>query len=149
MNSSYTLEEEDTYVDETPVVQLDNDSDTGYVKANRKRKKATNVEGTQRKAKKGSKVYAECWAYIDEILIEEDDGVKWKYGKCKFCKSELKADPHRNGTNGLKKHSKSCWLNPEVVANKKQKTWCSKKNVMGKVVLVFGSTMRLESTKHC
>ncbi|KAK1417386.1 hypothetical protein QVD17_26513 [Tagetes erecta] len=127
MNSSSTQEEEDTYVDETPVVQLDNDSDTGNVKANRKRKKATNVEGTQRKVKKGSKVYAECWAYFDEIFIEEDDGVKRKYGKCKFCKSELKADPHRNGTNGLKKHSKSCRLNPEVVANKKQKHLVFKK----------------------
>ncbi|KAD3068074.1 hypothetical protein E3N88_35954 [Mikania micrantha] len=125
------VKEDDIFIDETPFVQLDNDSDSINVEQSCKRKHTTNNEGTQNKAQKVGRHRPKCWGYCEVVYIEEDDGVKRKYGRCKYCKTNIKADPHRNGTTGLTKHSSTCQLNPEVIAKKKQHNLVFKKESNG------------------
>ncbi|KAK1419507.1 hypothetical protein QVD17_28679 [Tagetes erecta] len=93
-----STQEDDTYADETPFTQQDKDSNSGNVKQRCKRKQETGVEGSQGKAQKvGGR--AKCWKYYDTIFLEED-GVKQKYGKCRFCEQPIKVDPTRNDIGG-------------------------------------------------
>ncbi|KAM0005710.1 putative transcription factor/ chromatin remodeling BED-type(Zn) family [Helianthus debilis subsp. tardiflorus] len=107
-------DEDYTLVDETPLDdQLGNDSGSGNgVESSRKRKKPTKKKAPQKKAKKGGKERAACWNHFDVVYLEEEDGLSWKYGSCKYCKHEIAADPNRNGTSGLRKHAKACKKNP-------------------------------------
>lgn len=46
----------------------------------------------------------DAWRCFDEVMIKDDDGVKWEHGKYKFCVTILKADTRNNGTYSLRKH---------------------------------------------
>ncbi|KAK1441173.1 hypothetical protein QVD17_07013 [Tagetes erecta] len=133
MASTQDSQEDDTFVNETPFSQLNNDADPGNMEQSRKRKQDTNVEETQNKAQKVGKERAKCWSHFDVIYIDEEDGVKRKYGRCKYCKHNIKADPQRNGTQGLNKHVCSCSMNPESVDKKKQNNLVFKKEANGEV----------------
>ncbi|KAK1411432.1 hypothetical protein QVD17_37981 [Tagetes erecta] len=79
MASTQDSQEDDTFVNETPFSQLNNDADPGNMEQSRKRKQDTNVEETQNKAQKVGKERAKCWSHFDVIYIDEEDGVKRKW----------------------------------------------------------------------
>nr|KAJ0227194.1 hypothetical protein LSAT_V11C100010100 [Lactuca sativa] len=63
------------------------------------------MEKRKQVAKKTSdKETSSCWDTFDKVMIEEDDGVKRRYGKSHWCERLLKEDVERNGTSSLLKH---------------------------------------------
>ncbi|KAJ9556771.1 hypothetical protein OSB04_011385 [Centaurea solstitialis] len=108
VNSSMeeTQGEEDC-IDDTPTVDIDDASDKdeeGNVAKISKRKRAT----------KKRSLY---WNHFEDNVVEENDGVKRMYAKCKYCSTNLRADSNRNGTSCLRKHFPRCKENSE---NKKK-----------------------------
>ncbi|KAJ9557040.1 hypothetical protein OSB04_011654 [Centaurea solstitialis] len=129
-----TIAIEDTQDDETFIedtnpnrVLLDNDSDFVNEKDGGEEVKQNNK---RERENKDGKLRSKYWKYFDIVYIEDDDGVRRKTAKCKFCSAVLKADPIKNGTTGLKKHSTSCKKNPENIL-KKQNTLQFKKEANG------------------
>ncbi|KAK1432618.1 hypothetical protein QVD17_09516 [Tagetes erecta] len=148
-----STQEDDTYVDETPFAQHDKDSNSGNVKQSCKRKQETGVEGSQGKAQKAGG-RAKCWKYYDTIFLEEDDGVKRKYGKCKFCEQPIKADPTRNDVD---KHLREWGVHLQfcVIAGamreKYDKYWGSydKLNDFMYFAVLMDPTMKSDFLEHC
>nr|KAJ0200626.1 hypothetical protein LSAT_V11C600318370 [Lactuca sativa] len=72
-------------------------------------------------AKKTSgKETSSCWDTFDKVMIQEDDGVKRRYGKCHWCERLLKADVERNSTSSLLKHVGRCQKNPNKLQDQTQ-----------------------------
>ncbi|KAD4384394.1 hypothetical protein E3N88_24562 [Mikania micrantha] len=124
-------EEDETFVDETPPNNVESSNVEEQTQQSSKRKQTNNDEGTQSKVQRVGKHRAKCWESFTVVYLEEEDGVTRKNGLCKFCKHYIKADPNRNGTNGLRKHAGTCNLNPDVVAMKKQQNLVFKKESNG------------------
>ncbi|KAD5961854.1 hypothetical protein E3N88_13327 [Mikania micrantha] len=124
-------EEDETFVDETPPNNVESSNVEEQTQQSSKRKQANNDEGTQSKVQRVGKHRAKCWESFTVVYLEEEDGVTRKNKLCKFCKHYIKADPIRNGTNGLRKHAGTCNLNPDVVAMKKQQNLVFKKESNG------------------
>ncbi|KAK9050555.1 hypothetical protein SSX86_030475 [Deinandra increscens subsp. villosa] len=96
-NRSLVLDGDDTFINDTHFVQLDNDSDSISAEQSCKRKQ-TNEEETQRKSQKVGKERAKAWDHFHKIFLEEEDGQKRKYGRCKYCQKDIRADTNRNDT---------------------------------------------------
>ncbi|KAJ0623923.1 hypothetical protein HanIR_Chr01g0037561 [Helianthus annuus] len=96
-NMESSTQEDDKYIDETCFVQLDNDLDSVNAEPSSKRKQATNKEEPKSKAQKVAKERAEWWRYYEVVYLEGGDGVKRRHGRCKACKSDIKADALKNG----------------------------------------------------
>nr|KAJ0227366.1 hypothetical protein LSAT_V11C100025950 [Lactuca sativa] len=96
--------DEEEFIENTPQINLVDDSTKDDQSNFNKRKRPNRKTKTSRKKKTSSKETSSYWDTFDKVMIEEDDGVKRRYGKCHWFERLLKADMERNETSSLFKH---------------------------------------------
>ena len=104
---------QEEFVENTPQINLVDDLAKDDQPNFNKRKRTNGKTKTSRKKITSGKETPSCWDTFDKVMIEEDDGVKRRYGKCHWCERLLKADVERNGTSSLLKHVGRCQKNPD------------------------------------
>ncbi|CAI9289466.1 unnamed protein product [Lactuca saligna] len=113
--------DEEEFIEDTPQINLVDDSAKDDQSNVNKRKRTNSKTKTSHKKKQTSgKETSSCWDSFDKVMIKEDDGMERRYGKCQWCERLLKADGERNGTSSLLKHVDRCQKNPNKLQDPTQ-----------------------------
>nr|KAJ0185566.1 hypothetical protein LSAT_V11C900474930 [Lactuca sativa] len=126
--------DEEEFIKNTPQINL-----VGYSakddQSNFNKRKEQMGKRKQVAKKASGKETSSCWDTFDKVMIEKDDGVKKRYGKCYWCERLLQTDMERNGTSSLLKHVSRCQKNPDKLQDQTQTKLNLKKESNGETTV--------------